>query len=312
MTIPELIKDFIDTGKERLKTPISGAFLWSFLIYNWRPIFVLIFSDASIEDKIIVINYEYCSFWAIFLPVVFATMYTLLIPKIMLEIDKDLAPTKDARVTKRYEARKHEIIEKTAVAREEFLLKSEETGNQTVQELNDQIKALQDQNQALQGSIKQIQDSSKANDEGLKSTLNSAQEALKVRDTEILRLQNIINSFRDNPTDFNFPDEDLLKYKRIVSNYTKDDIGLSQLLMEKIIIITDILDLREFRVLDKMERRGNEVNLKTITDYGALASLTEKGVLVHREIGNRLSVIFSEPGQIMFDALLRYKSEQKN
>ncbi|KQO20940.1 hypothetical protein ASF10_15275 [Flavobacterium sp. Leaf82] len=89
MTIADLIKDFIDSTKERLKTPISGAFLWSFIVYNWRPIFLLIFSDTSIENKIVVINYEYCSFWAIFWPLVIATFYTLLIPKIMLLIDID-------------------------------------------------------------------------------------------------------------------------------------------------------------------------------------------------------------------------------
>lgn len=123
MTISDLIKEFIDTSKERLKTPISGSFLWSFLFFNWRPILLLFFSDTSIENKIIVINHEYCNFWAIFWPIVIATFYTLLIPKIMLQIDNDLADTKDLRVTKRYEAKKHLVQQKTNVAKEEFLLK---------------------------------------------------------------------------------------------------------------------------------------------------------------------------------------------
>lgn len=179
MTIADLIKDFIDSTKERLKTPISGAFLWSFIIYNWRPILMLLFSDATIENKIIVINHEYCSFWAIFWPLVIATAYTLLIPKIMLQIDNDLAETKQERITRRYETKKHEVKEKTGVAKEEFLLKSEESGNKTIQELNDQIKGLEEKNITIQESAIQIQDSSNATIDRLNSELKTATDTIR-------------------------------------------------------------------------------------------------------------------------------------
>lgn len=142
MTIPELIKDFIDTSKERLKTPISGAFLWSFIIYNWRPIILLLFSDASIENKIIVINHEYCSFWTIFIPVFISLFYTLLLPKIMLAIDNDLEETKIKRIDNIYNIRTHTMERKIVIAEQDFFLKNAESGNKDRQELLDQIESM--------------------------------------------------------------------------------------------------------------------------------------------------------------------------
>ncbi|MFH6966766.1 hypothetical protein [Flavobacterium sp. FlaQc-28] len=146
MTIADLIKDFIDTSRERLKTPISGAFLWSFLIFNWRPVVLLFFSKASIEDKIIIINHEYCNFWAIFWPVVIATFYTLLIPKIMLQIDNDLVETKKNRMDNNYIQKGHEVTKKQLLAEQEVVLNDIMSGNKSKQELIEKISSLEEAN----------------------------------------------------------------------------------------------------------------------------------------------------------------------
>lgn len=65
MTITDLIKDLIDTSKERIKTPIAGAFTLALLIYNWRPIVLLFSSKMSIEDTIDRIDKNYCDSYAI-------------------------------------------------------------------------------------------------------------------------------------------------------------------------------------------------------------------------------------------------------
>lgn len=146
MTFPDLIKEFFESTKERLKTPISGAFMYSFVIYNWRPILLLVFSDASIEDKIIIINHEYCNFWAIFIPIVIATFYTLLIPKIMLQIDNDLAETKKRRINNIYDVNRHRNKEKIKLATEEVELNDIVSGNKSTQELLAKITTLEEAN----------------------------------------------------------------------------------------------------------------------------------------------------------------------
>ena len=71
------LKDLIEASKERLKTPITRNFLFTFLFYNWRPILFIIFSKASIEDKIIIINHEYCKPDALLYPFLIAIFYTI-------------------------------------------------------------------------------------------------------------------------------------------------------------------------------------------------------------------------------------------
>jgi len=236
MTLADLIKDFIDTTKERLKTPISGAFLWSFIIYNWRPILLLFFSNASIENKIIVINHEYCNFWAIFLPVVIATFYTLLIPKIMLLIESDLAPTQDDRVTKRYEAEKHVVKQKTNVAREEFLLKNAESGNKEIQELLDQIESLKQQNDGLNESIKQINDSNNA-------TINELNNRLKISNDILIQAQK--NFGNSN----NLREIERQKFNMLHDTILADTVNLEEKLVKEVLKAADALTLEEYLIL---------------------------------------------------------------
>jgi hypothetical protein len=144
MTFFDFLKDLIDSGKERLKTPITGAFVFSFLVWNWRPIAVLFFSSAPIEDKIVLINHEYCTGWAIIFPVFIALFYTLLVPKIMVEINKELAPTKNKRVDDIYDSKEHKTDRRIKLAKKEFELKNIESGSKQIDELQNQIKSLEE------------------------------------------------------------------------------------------------------------------------------------------------------------------------
>lgn len=143
MTFFDFLKDIIDTGKERLKSPVMGAFVFSFVCYNWRAIALLLFSNASIEDKIVVINYEYCNGWALILPVFIALFYTLLMPKLMVEIDNALVDTKEDRVSNIYKHKTHVIDKRIELARKEFELKNVETGNKQIEDFQAQIKDLE-------------------------------------------------------------------------------------------------------------------------------------------------------------------------
>ena len=187
MTIQDLIKDLIDTSRERLKTPISGAFLWSFLIFNWRPIVLLMFSSASIENRIIVINHEYCNFWAIFFPVFIALFYTILIPKLMLCIDKDLFHTKKERVEKKYDALEYLKDRHILIARKDYEQKSVESGSKEKQDFMDDIASLKETIRQKDESSKEIATSNKNNLDQLTESLklsNSLLEAAESRETQ--------------------------------------------------------------------------------------------------------------------------------
>ncbi len=78
MTIADLIKGIIDTSRERIKTPITGAFIFSFIIYNWRPMSIM-FSDLKIQERIALID-GYLDVWSVVYPIVMALVITIIVP----------------------------------------------------------------------------------------------------------------------------------------------------------------------------------------------------------------------------------------
>lgn len=154
MTIVDLIKDLIDSSKERLKTPISGAFVWAFIIYNWRPIVELIFSNVSIEDRIYIIDQEYCNIWAILTPAIIALIYTIGVPYLMTIIDSILVYTKKERLNKIYIAKGDEVDLKINLASKILDLKNAESGNKEIQDFLDQIEDLKNINSQMAAANK--------------------------------------------------------------------------------------------------------------------------------------------------------------
>ncbi|MFH6937611.1 hypothetical protein [Flavobacterium sp. FlaQc-30] len=139
----EFLKDLNDTAKERLKTPILGAFLLAFIAYNWRPLLLLVLSDASIEDKIVFINKEYCTPWGIIIPLIIATIYTIVVPILSVAIDKLLISTKKGRIKNIYASKTKTVEEKIELAKKEFELKNIETGNKQIEDFQTQISILE-------------------------------------------------------------------------------------------------------------------------------------------------------------------------
>jgi len=192
MTIAELINSIIDSSKERVKTPITGAFICSFVVYNWRPLFLLMFSDASMEDKIVVINNEYCNKGAIIAPLIIALIYTIFVPFIMIVIDSILVFAKKQRVANIYQNKTNILEEKIVMAAKVLELKNAESGNKEKQELLDKITYIEETNVQLTASHKNVV-------EQLNSALKQANETLEVSITENEKNLQMLKEMRDSP-----------------------------------------------------------------------------------------------------------------
>lgn len=245
MTFFDFLKELNDTAKERLKTPITGAFFFSFVVWNWRPLAVLFFSDASIENKIVVINDQYCCFWAIFFPIVLAFFYTLLVPKIMVEINKDLAPTKNKRVDDIYNAKEHLTKRKISLAIKEFELKNVETGNKQIEELQMQIQALTEDKERISENYNNII-------KGLRSENKDFKEMMKEK------INDEIENFKKNNID------DILANKEIVTVLLKlneEDIRILNYIRNSNIDVSKKLEFR-----DEIIEKFNELGLITVVN----------------------------------------------
>ncbi|RVT72756.1 hypothetical protein EOD40_15195 [Flavobacterium sufflavum] len=286
MTLVDLIKDCLDTTKERLKTPISGAFLWSFLIFNWRPVFLLLFSNETIENKIIVINHEYCTFWALFFPVLFAILYTILVPKLMLEIDKDLAETKKSRIDKIYESRSHTMEKKIKIAEQDYTLKNALSGNKKIDELLGQIDSMKTSNEVIkQADELRIVD--------LSSKLKEANDLNAQLNEDIAKLQTRIQSSFEDRQNFVDLSEDI-------------EAGLYNLnpdLHSKIVDLSRLLTFEDYQLMRAVKVDTNgfiSFDYNSVIDSLSLNRLIDCEILINTKVKNRNILKFSENGKILY------------
>ena len=143
MTIVELVKDLIDSGKERIKTPISSTYFMFFAIYNWRPISIFIFSDKPIEERICWINSNYCNIDAVFNPLLYAIGYILLIPLVSAALEKLLYwPTSIRRYNKNRE-KKDIIRNELALVADQLKLQDARSRNREKEDLLNKISDLE-------------------------------------------------------------------------------------------------------------------------------------------------------------------------
>lgn len=174
MTFADLFKDIIETSKERVKTPISGAYVLSFTLWNWRPIFLLFFEKATITQKIIIINTEYCKPSAIIGPFLLGIFFTIGIPYIMALIDLVLEPAKKWRLQNVYKSKKEVLKNQILLVDKELELQDKKSRNKEKEDFELQIKDLERRILSNNESHKAIVDSYETKLEELIGTVNNA------------------------------------------------------------------------------------------------------------------------------------------
>ena len=77
----DILKSFLEVSKERIKNPIIGTFLISWVAINWRLIAILIFSNNSIENRIDYAEECYVDISTYFIiPLLVTLLYVIVLP----------------------------------------------------------------------------------------------------------------------------------------------------------------------------------------------------------------------------------------
>jgi hypothetical protein len=142
----ELMQSLFETSNERIKNPFIGSYIIAFFVYNWRVFFLLIFSNAKIEDKIVVINHEYCNKSAMFWPLGIALFYILILPYINLLFDYVLSFSNSKKVERKNINILNNLKHKKAEAKYEREIADERAGTNEVDNLKNKIDALENEN----------------------------------------------------------------------------------------------------------------------------------------------------------------------
>ena len=85
----ELIKSFFESSNERIKNPLIGTFAISWILINWKPVIILLFSKQTIQNKIKEIELNHTSLeYNLIFPILIALFYIILLPYLMWLIDE--------------------------------------------------------------------------------------------------------------------------------------------------------------------------------------------------------------------------------
>lgn len=228
MTFPDLFKDMIDSSRERIRNPFTGAFIISFVIYNWRPIFLLMFSDEMIENKIAVINSDYCTWDSIVVPIFIAAFYVVMIPYIMWFFDFCTTTGVNNRVKTKYDRKVHELTEYEKVLNKEKINEDVRSGNRDVKMLNDEVASLQKQIDDIDATHKSLTE----NYENIIKEKDILIDMLKKRsndsDTNLKRTKKALDVLQVSPIFEAFNESELHNFVRYCQYYFSDDYTTSR------------------------------------------------------------------------------------
>ncbi|WP_051054199.1 hypothetical protein [Fibrella aestuarina] len=207
----ELLQTIFKTTEDRLKNPFIGAFTTSWLVFNWNAILYLLFSKKDIEEKIRYIennlSHEGTAIW---LPLLSAFLYTLLLPYLNLLIDEVLNYSVVRSEKNIIRKKTNNIENQKLLAIEEIKLEDTKTEYREKRQQNNLIEELQKKVIQYEDEIKTNRDSYNQATDEFRSVLQKLEEEKanllvsyenrlndlsKEKDSTIEELQKTISSF---------------------------------------------------------------------------------------------------------------------
>lgn len=166
----EFFQTILKSTEDRIRNPFVGTFITSWIIFNWKPIIFIIFSDKDIEEKINFIVKNYSDIWCyLWLPLFSAIFYIAILPYISFGFEYLTKFSHGLRNKVNLEARSAALELQIGVAQNEIKLEEEKTTFRERNSHNLMVESLQEQNTSL----------SQALEEANKTHLETVAELLK-------------------------------------------------------------------------------------------------------------------------------------
>jgi len=167
----ELFFSWFSNSFEKIKSPFLGSYISSFVIFNWQPIFILLFSDRAMEERILSINTFYVAPKIFWIPAGIAILYVLSLPWINVIIETLLFKVTRHRTTLNSKAVIFDLNLQKEKVRTEKQLADIRAGLQDLTNLNNQLEQVKNEKQQALDEIKNLSDRNLSlNEENLKLT----------------------------------------------------------------------------------------------------------------------------------------------
>lgn len=151
----EFFQSIYDSYSDRIKNPFVGSFILSFLIFNWRAISILLYSDWPIHCRIEWIENRYCKWENFYWPVIIALFYILILPYINLCFEWLLILYSDKKQSKSDIKRDSDLERRLKEAAILKKIADIEAGTSQINELNVRNETLQSQISELNNQLEE-------------------------------------------------------------------------------------------------------------------------------------------------------------
>lgn len=142
----EIFQSLFESTNDRLKNPIIGSFIISWIIFNWRAIAFFFFSNKNIEYKIEHINLNYSNFNNLFLfPIITSLIYITIFPYVLMTLDKLISLAVKTRKNSVKDLIIFDLKNKQKIAEEESELENIKASFRDKKDLNYRIEILTNQ-----------------------------------------------------------------------------------------------------------------------------------------------------------------------
>jgi len=148
-TIKEFFQNIYDSSTERIKSPLVGSFIISFLIFNWRVFAILFYSEWPVHCRIEWIEGNYCSWSNFLIPIGIALFYIIALPYINLVIDYLLGKYSTKRAEEKKAKRTDDLHQQKDFAELERQVADAKAGTSQIITLQSKIESLQEELKGL-------------------------------------------------------------------------------------------------------------------------------------------------------------------
>lgn len=238
----EILKSFFEVSNERLKNPLIGTFMISWLLINWRPIFIALFSEKTITERIELIesNYSSISFY-LTAPLLIALFYVIILPYIMWGIDEIIKKSTIGRKKNRTKQIIADYEGKQEIAIEESKLEDLKASYRDKADFNKQIEQLRNQLDDREEILK----SQSSEIEGLKNEKEDLQKLISENNQEKFKNKNSVYEKQYSE----FIESDLYDFFKEVGvsirNREEFPHGINEIIKEKYLMQNIVEEIRE-------------------------------------------------------------------
>lgn len=221
--IRDIIASFRQTSLERVKSPFLGAFVFSWVAFNWPMLAILFFSKQEIENRIDYINSNFEIGSYLLAPICTSALIAFLLPQINKLITKiqDKPNSETIELTLSSKIRVAELQQSIAEieARKKLADKKEERYiEESIIAIKTENSKLNDQVLAYEVEVKDLQvklSDSKAEENSLRALLRSEKESVVQSE-----------SVRKQLSDINITLNSTIRELEQVIVHTKNDINI--------------------------------------------------------------------------------------